>query len=93
MWRAIFIKKNSFATSFSDNSRVPWDALRFVRQSSKFVTLPNPLSHFVPTDKKYVKPGDVLWSPASNNLFTFLPLDDVVMGGASRSSFYENTDL
>ena len=38
--------------------------------------------------------GEVLWSPASsNNFFTFSPLDDVVMGGASSSTIDNNTGI
>jgi hypothetical protein len=36
--------------------------------------------------------GEVIWSPSSsNNFFTFAPLDDVVMGGASSSTIDNNT--
>jgi outer membrane lipoprotein SlyB len=36
-----------------------------------------------------VQPGDILWKPGGQqqNSFTFAPLDDVVMGGASSSGF------
>jgi len=38
--------------------------------------------------------GEVLWSPSSsNNFFTFAPLDDVVMGGASSSTIDNNTGI
>lgn len=55
-----------------------------MKQSSKFVSLPNPFqstSAAVP-----IQPGEVLWTPASS-AFSFGPLDDVVMGGVSSSTF------
>jgi hypothetical protein len=83
------------ATSSSNREkkeRRPWEFLRFVQQSSKFVNWPA----FSPfgSGKVYtpIKPGDVIWQPTSKNsgpqqLFNFAPLDDVVMGGASISYF------
>lgn len=69
-------------TSESDQ-RKPWEFFRFVRQSSKFIdVLPRK------TFKKVVQPGDVLWTPIDTNKdFDFSSLDDVVMGGASSSTF------
>jgi hypothetical protein len=75
----------------------PWEVFRFLKQSSQFVNMP-----FVPRptkDQRTVRPGDVLWragvggggsgsgSRDSDNVFTMGPLDDVVMGGASSSTF------
>ena len=39
--------------------------------------------------------GDVIWCPGSteSNFFRFSPLDDVVMGGASESTFDNNTGI
>lgn len=38
--------------------------------------------------------GDVVWSSASkSNRFEFYPLDDVVMGGASKSAFDKETGI
>jgi hypothetical protein len=38
--------------------------------------------------------GDVIWSSGSkSNRFTFSPLDDVVMGGASQSTFDQETGI
>jgi len=67
----------------STSERQPWDVFRFVRQSSRFVEiLPSK-----PVDKA-VQPGDILWKAGQRkNDFTFAPLDDVVMGGASSSNF------
>ena len=79
--------------------REKWDLGRFISQSSKFVSLPKPpLPGF--NTPITVAPGDTLWSSAtataSENkkqkqkqkpLFGFAPLDDVVMGGVSSSSF------
>jgi outer membrane lipoprotein SlyB len=68
--------------------RQPWDALRFVRQSSKFVSVP-----FSKKDIRTVQPGDVLWAPSFQNTFGMAPLDDVVMGGVSSSTFDNDTGL
>jgi outer membrane lipoprotein SlyB len=73
--------------SFAAESR-PWEVFRFLKQSSQFVNIP-----FVPQrvkDQRTVRPGDVLWRAGSRdnkNVFTMGPLDDVVMGGASSSTF------
>ena len=86
----------SFSVSFSSsvtnkgstdtsNKREPWDFFRFVRQSSKFVSLPKP-----PTQPSIIQPGDILWSPSSTS-FSWSPLDDVVMGGISSSTFDNKT--
>lgn len=69
--------------------RQPWDALRFIQQSSKFVRV----APFAPrVEKRVIQPGDVLWEPSSKE-FTMSPLDDVVMGGASTSQFNQETGL
>jgi hypothetical protein len=66
----------------------PWDVIRFLQQSSKFVSI-------FPTPKKgsdAIVPGTVLWKAGSvDNDFEFAPLDDVVMGGASNSNFNKGT--
>jgi hypothetical protein len=76
----------------SGNDRKPWEVLRFLQQSSKFVTLP----FLAPGDKqlKVLQPGAVLWKASERkNDFSFSPLDDVVMGGASSSTFDSNTGI
>jgi hypothetical protein len=70
------------STVWASKERKPWDVFRFVSQSSKFV--PTPFSS--KASKQLVKPNDLLWK-ASSPTFTFAPLDDVVMGGASSSTF------
>lgn len=72
-----------------------WDPIRFISQSSKFITLPKPPLPLPGITKRPTKvyPGDILWSSDSkartntNLKFTFAPLDDVVMGGVSSSTF------
>ena len=72
-----------FAAS-NKQQRQPWEVGRFIQQSSKFVKLPFTSS----TTKQTIAPGDSLWpSASSNDNLSFGPLDDVVMGGASRSNF------
>lgn len=44
--------------------------------------------------KRKIGPGETLWSPSSSdNIFSFAPLDDVVMGGASSSTVDNNTGM
>jgi len=46
------------------------------------------------TASSKISPGDTLWEAGvKSNPFTFGPLDDVVMGGASSSTFDEATGL
>jgi hypothetical protein len=63
--------------------RQPWNVFRFAQQSSRFINLfPEQ------TKKRVMQRGDILWKAgAGTNDFTFAPLDDVVMGGASSSNF------
>ena len=63
--------------------RQTWNPFRFVEQSSKFVKLPFVGTNVPPT---VIRPGDVVWKSGSK-AFQFAPLDDVVMGGVSSSSF------
>merc|ERR1712071_257573 len=75
--------------------RVPWDGLRFLKQTSQFITMPNPLARFDASKQPVlVNPGDVIWEPNSaSNPFAWAPLDDVVMGGASQSGFNAATGI
>jgi hypothetical protein len=73
----------------SSTERKPWEFFRFLRQSSKFVSPP-----FVGgrKEQKTIQPCQTLWQASdSNSVFTMAPLDDVVMGGASASTFDSNT--
>lgn len=78
----------------NNDSRRPWDVLRFVRQSSRFV---NPFAtgtkpSLAKERQGRITPGTLLWKAGSNsNDFEFGPLDDVVMGGASASTFDKAT--
>ena len=65
-------------TETPKEQRVPWDFKRFVSQSSKFIELPSLLS---------TGPASVLSAGESFPELELYPLDDVVMGGASASSF------
>ncbi|KAL3804256.1 hypothetical protein ACHAWO_009857 [Cyclotella atomus] len=79
----------------SSKERKPWDVLRFINQSSKFVTPPKlPFIGATSDEKVTVQPGETLWAPSSKqNFFSFAPLDDVVMGGASSSTIDNNTGI
>ena len=69
--------------------RQGWNPFRFVAQSSKFIPVP-----FAETKDRTVQPGDILWAPdSSSNPVKFSPLDDVVMGGVSSSSFDDATGI
>lgn len=80
-------KSTGFAspTPKSNPSREPWDVLRFVQQSSKFISLPSPWKNN--QDAVKVMPGDSIWKSGSSSFFQWSPLDDVVMGGVSTSNF------
>ena len=75
--------------------RQPWDAFRFIRQSSRFIRPPNPFR--TAGAAKVVKPGDVIWSAGDDKAvgpkMAWSPLDDVVMGGVSSSEFDNNTGM
>lgn len=80
--------RNSVGLTSLSAERRPWDVFRFVQQSSRFV---NPFQTGG-TAKRSVAKGQVLWKAGSmQNDFTFAPLDDVVMGGASASRFDQAT--
>jgi hypothetical protein len=49
--------------------RRPWDVLRFLQQSSKFVRFP-----FSSTNEISVSPGETLWRLGDKNTFTMAPL-------------------
>jgi len=72
------------------SERQKWDAFRFAKQSSKFVTLPNP---FKSNKVRVVEPGETLWKASEKNDFDWFPLDDVVMGGVSESGFEQNSGV
>ena len=71
--------------------REPWDPIRFIQQSSKFIPKPS----FGRSDSTVVRPGDIIWKPgvssSLNNNFRWAPLDDVVMGGVSSSMIDNET--
>jgi hypothetical protein len=86
-------KQTTLESTKGDNSndRKPWEIFRFLQQSSKFVTLPFLAGK---TQLKVIQPGAVLWSASERkHAFTMAPLDDVVMGGASSSTFDGNTGI
>jgi hypothetical protein len=79
-----------------NNQRQSWDFFRFVKQSSRFVSLfpirgaKSSSSSSSSKDRQgKIQPGTVLWKAGDtkNNDFDFAPLDDVVMGGVSSSNF------
>ena len=86
------------STTTSSVVRKPWDVLRFISQSSKFVQSPfASFSRKSTMTQSVIKPGEILWTPtsssSSSSLLRFAPLDDVVMGGASYSTIDDNTGI
>ena len=67
----------------------PWDLPRFVETAAFFNGPGEVLKRFVPSSKRPVGRDGLIWSAAAErlDLLEWGPLDDVVMGGASRSSF------
>jgi hypothetical protein len=81
-----FAAPNSSPDVKQAEQRQPWEFGRFVQQSSKFVSLPNPFKSNEAAVT--IQPGDMLWTPSpASSSFSFGPLDDVVMGGVSSSNF------
>ena len=84
----LFLPTVAISLATETPARQPWEFGRFVKQSSKFVTIP-----FLPgpsSKSTVIAPGTILWQPSSSSSsssFSFGPLDDVVMGGASSSTF------
>eukprot|EP00545_Synedropsis_sp_CCMP1620_P005604 CAMPEP_0119005408 /NCGR_PEP_ID=MMETSP1176-20130426/1701_1 /TAXON_ID=265551 /ORGANISM="Synedropsis recta cf, Strain CCMP1620" /LENGTH=252 /DNA_ID=CAMNT_0006957213 /DNA_START=23 /DNA_END=781 /DNA_ORIENTATION=- len=76
--------RNKSTALKAEQARQPWEFGRFVKQSSKFVSLPNPFRRS--SNEVKIEPGEILWTPSSSS-FSFGPLDDVVMGGVSSSNF------
>lgn len=65
-------------TTTAKENRVPWEWQRFIKQSSKFIELPSLSS---------TSGARALSAGESFGDLKLFPLDDVVMGGASASSF------
>jgi Complex I intermediate-associated protein 30 (CIA30) len=83
-----------------NKQRQPWEFGRFMRQSSKFVNLPFWPSSTTRAPATVIRPGTVVWQPSAGASaavavppFSFGPLDDVVMGGASSSTFDNDSGL
>lgn len=66
------------------NERRPWDMMRFLKQSSNFISLPLPFGKS--EAPQTIEPRDILWEPSVYASFQWAPLDDIVMGGVSSST-------
>lgn len=81
------------ANENQDSARPPWDIGRFVKTAVFFDAFPNPLKGVAralsgTTAAPTLPPKSLLWSPGANpHGIVWGPLDDVVMGGGSQSSF------
>jgi len=83
---------SALSATTDQQQRKPWDILRFLRQSSRFVEFPMSSSRKPSSiNDGPITPGTVLWEAGDNKQFSFGPLDDVVMGGASASTFDQTT--
>lgn len=76
------------AVSVAKDKRVSWEFGRFVRTGNFYnAFIPNPLRRILyPQEKaEIIFPNTELWSNKKNYGIRWGPLDDVVMGGASKS--------
>lgn len=77
--------------SSREKEKRPWDVMRFLQQSSKFISLPRPFGKI--EQHRNIEPGELLWKPSGVTMFQWAPLDDVVMGGVSSSAVDNDTGL
>ena len=81
--------KKPLAASTTDGNKEkrPWEFFRFVRTAGFFNAFrPSFLKRSATSQGvDAVRPGSVMWSPSGTNGIEWGPLDDVVMGGASRT--------
>lgn len=76
----------------TSQKRGPWDVVRFVQTASFFGAVPNPLDIFRSRGRtRSFSAVQTLWSETKKDLLEWGSLDDVVMGGASRSNIKGNT--
>ena len=71
----------------TDSKRTPWEFFRFLKQANFFSALKPKFmrSSSVAAGAIAVRPGAVLWSKDDSKGVEWGPLDDVVMGGASKT--------
>lgn len=93
---AVLIHSSVLAATFVQGLQPTrfWNPFRFLQQSSRFVQFPGSRvsgGSSSSTEMVVVKPGDVLYKAGDDanaaDYFDFAPLDDVVMGGVSQSTF------
>ena len=71
----------------TEKKRSPWEFFRFLKQANFFSALKPKFmrSSAVAAGAIEVRPGTVLWSKDDKKGVEWGPLDDVVMGGASKT--------
>ena len=71
----------------AEKKRTPWEFFRFLKQANFFSALKPKFmrSSAVAAGAIEVRPGAVLWSKDDKKGIEWGPLDDVVMGGASKT--------
>eukprot|EP00933_Yihiella_yeosuensis_P071861 TRINITY_DN80091_c0_g1_i1.p1 TRINITY_DN80091_c0_g1~~TRINITY_DN80091_c0_g1_i1.p1 ORF type:complete len:318 (-),score=38.51 TRINITY_DN80091_c0_g1_i1:252-1205(-) len=81
-----------YAEGDGESQRESWDLGRAVQTAAYFDALPNPVNMFRGNRDANVaiRPGQTLWSAENPEELQWGSLDDVVMGGASRSSIEGN---
>jgi len=80
--------------------RPPWDVFRAVRTAAFYDAIPNPLNMLSSASTQKTGSGEMLWGMCTCGTHRYVDnpmnlewgvLDDVVMGGASKSDFFGNT--
>lgn len=69
------------------NKPPKWDLRRFLKTASFYDALfPKlPFTSRIKQDKLVLKPNDIIWDSKSHKNVKWGPLDDIVMGGVSKS--------
>lgn len=83
----IFLAALSVGCALASERR-PWNVLRFLQQSSKFVSIP-----FIGGSSKetVIRPGDILWRQGAENTFNMAPLGTYALDRLSEAMFVHTT--
>jgi len=92
------VRGRTLSARAEGGARKPWDFPRFVKTVATFSPPPNPLKIMKKImgqedDRKIsLSKGQAIWTTANPLGISWAPLDDVVMGGVSRSTFRVEAD-